>query len=1104
MKVGAGMRRAWTAIGLFAALLAAALPLEAGARPIRFYRLGMEEGLSHSTVLAILQDKQGFMWFGTEDGLNRYDGAGITLYARNASDPHSLPNNAVSSLAEDAGGDVWVGTEGGGLARWQRNKDSFVRYSTANGLGSDLVRALHVDKKGTVWVGTRDAGLDELDPQTGTVTHHRHDPADPASLVHDSVYVIHEDRAGAIWVGTNGGLSRLDPAGGGFRHYHHEDDDPNSLGDDRVRTLAEDGEGTLWIGSEGGGLNALGGSGTFRHWRAVPGKRDALSHDSVRAVLVDDAGRLWVGTRQGLNLLQPETGKFVLYAHDAAERNSISDNEVLSLYQDEGGVIWIGTRTGGVNRWNPRTWTFGHHRSDPGDPDGLSHDYVTSFSVGPNGRLWVGTRGGGINVYDRTTGSVLHYRHDPRNPRSLSDDHVMALLHDRQGRLWVGTMEGGLNLFDPETQTFRAFRHDPARPDSLSTDAIMSLFQDRHGDIWAGTYRGGLNRLNGDGRTFQRFQHHPGDPHTLGSDIITAMADDPSGALWVGTDNGGLNMLWPATGEVRTFRHDPGDPRSLGINTVFALHMGADGKLWVGTRGAGLAQLDSIDPASGRATFTTYAERDGLPNGVVYGIHPDADGRLWLSTNGGLAVFDPHAKTVRSYSVVHGLQSNEFNFGAHYRSASGELFFGGPVGFNAFMPQAVQAATRPPRLALTALQELNVPVKGPVPVYQRDFVELGHNDQVVTFEFAALDYAAPEMNHYAYTLEGFDRGWVDLGRFRRVTYTNLDGGDYVLRVRASNADGVWSDKDLAIRVKVLPPPWRTWWAYFGYALALAAAVLAVLRRQRGKAEREAQYRRQLEAEVQARTRQLAEQNRQLEELNGRLLETSLSDSLTGLRNRRFFFEEVAREVAVVQRSQRQPERDHRGLVFIMIDLDWFKPINDTCGHSSGDSVLIQVKDILKTACRRSDILVRWGGDEFLVVGRETESSGIETVPERIRSMIEKAPFDLGNGQVARITCSLGFTRFPWNRTQDLSRTTLEQVLALADSALYMAKKAGRNCWVGLLGTDRTTVEDVYRSTHEGPEKLVEEGTLLLTTSRALPPRRAVDSDDPLPRAIPRG
>jgi diguanylate cyclase (GGDEF)-like protein len=385
-----------------------------------------------------------------------------------------------------------------------------------------------------------------------------------------------------------------------------------------------------------------------------------------------------------------------------------------------------------------------------------------------------------------------------------------------------------------------------------------------------------------------------------------------------------------------------------------------------------------------------------------------------------------------------------------------------------------------------------VPVASAVPVPQLEEVQLDHRDQVVTFEFAALDYAAPELNRYAYMLEGFDTHWMDLGRFRRVTYTNLDAGRYVLRVKAWNADGVPSERPLALRVRVLPPPWRTWWAWLGYAIIVAAVAWALVRSQRRQRYREAQYRRQLETEVQTRTRELAQQNSRLEELNGRLLETSLSDSLTGLRNRRFFFEEVAREVAVLQRSaQQHGERETRRLVFIMVDLDWFKPINDTCGHAAGDRVLLQVRDVLERACRRSDVLIRWGGDEFLVIGRDHDLQGLEVLPERIRSLVEQTTFELGDGRVAHLTCSVGFTCYPSLTHENLVTMSLEQVIGLADSALYMAKKGGRNAWVGLLATDVTSAEDVLESIHRDAQQVAERGRMEILSSRAEAPADGV-------------
>jgi diguanylate cyclase (GGDEF)-like protein len=439
--------------------------------------------------------------------------------------------------------------------------------------------------------------------------------------------------------------------------------------------------------------------------------------------------------------------------------------------------------------------------------------------------------------------------------------------------------------------------------------------------------------------------------------------------------------------------------------------------------------------------------------------------------------FDPRTETLRDYSASHGLQGNEFNFGAHYRTARGELLFGGPGGFNQFFPERLQTNEHAPPVVLTALLQANRPVAGTLPLASLETMQLGYRD-VVTFEFAALDFAAPERNRYKYKLEGFDAGWIDLGTVHRVTYTNLDAGNYRFRVKAANNDGVWNDQGLTLRLHAVPPFWRSWWAYSLYLLAFSGALLAFLRSQHRRVSREVEYRRRLELEVQARTQELARQNTQLEKLNEQLLQTSLTDALTGLRNRRFLFEELPKELSLVLRGHEEMRlgvREHAPhLIFMMVDLDWFKPINDTCGHAAGDRVLVQVRSILEKACRTSDVLIRWGGDEFLVVGRANDIEGVEVVPERIRTMIEQSSFDLGDGQVAHITCSIGFTCYPppSPRLLDLS---IEQIVGLADAALYAAKKAGRNAWVGLLGREQTTSHHVARSLQNDPEHVVESG-----------------------------
>ena len=827
-----------TVVRSWAGLLAACLltsQVFAQTPNIRFTPLSLEDGLSQNTVTAIVQDPAGFMWFGTQDGLNRYDGYQFVHLKHDPRDPATLRNDSIFALHLDPNGDLWVGTEGGGLSRWDATAESFVHYTQENGapagFGRERVRVITRDKNGLLWLGLHESGLYRFDETTAQWKHFLADSDDVTSLSDNRVRAIFEDRTGRLWIGTLGGLNLYDRTSGTFTRFQADPQDPGSLSDNQVRSIYEDSQRRLWIGTLGGGLNRFDRSaGTFEHFMHDENDPSSLSENRVRTILEDDEGRLWVGTDHGINLLR-EDGSFARYGHDPKDPTSLSSHRVMSLFQDRASMLWVGTQGGGLDRWHPLDWSFGHYK---GGAQGLSNNVVHAFAEDPDGLLYVGTLGGGLNLLDRSQGTTRVLRHDPQDSFSLSDDRVTALLLDRQQALWVGTLAGGLNRMQPGTDRFEHFRADEATPGSLPSDVVMTIFEDRQGVIWVGTYGGGLSRFDRSTRSFMNYRNVAGNPFTLSGNQVSAIAEDPSGALWVGTLGDGLNFFDRDADQFRRFMHDPTRDSSLSSDEILSLHLDPSGVLWIGTQGGGLNRLERLEAEVETTTFKRYSEHDGLPNDVVYGILPDLEGGLWLSTIRGLARFDPDHETVESFDATDGLQADEFNLGAYYRSQSGELFFGGVNGFNAFFPDRIQRNTAIPALALTSFLKLNQPAVIDNPLNQLEQLNLSYRDYVVSFEFAALDFRSPRHNRYAYKLEGLDEHWIELGNRNQITFTNLAPGPYTLRVRGANSDGIWNEAGISLPISVSAPPWRQWWAFALYALVLALVVLKFVSIQRAK------------------------------------------------------------------------------------------------------------------------------------------------------------------------------------------------------------------------------------------------------------------------------
>jgi len=818
--------------------IAGAYPASAGVPPyqVKFEQISLDQGLSQSSVRCILQDSRGFMWMGTEDGLNKYDGYSFKAYKPVPGDPHSISSNFIRCICEDRRGDLWIGTNGGGLNKLDRDSGSYTRFMHRPGdetsISNNYVWSVIEDRSGIFWIGTDGGGLNRYDPTSGIFTQYLFDPDDPGSLSDDAVLVVYEDRSGNLWIGTrNGGLNRFDRYTGRCTRYRSDPRDSTSLSADFVRAICEDAAGTLWIGTDGGGLNRYDRqNGLFYHYRHDPDDPGSLSDDRIWSIYTDRTGIVWIGTDVGgLNLFVPGDETFFSFRNDPNDPVSLSGNNVFSIYEDRLGVLWFGTEVGGVSKLDRDKGKFQHIRVDTGNPNSLNDNQVWSIYEDMNGILLIGTRSGGLNRLDRTTGLCTHYRSSPDDPSGLTSDHVRTIYEapSQPGILWLGTDYGGLCRFDTARELFHCYRHDPDDPYSIGGNRVYSILEDRSGVLWVGTRTGGINILDRERGRFTRYRHDPDDPASISNDFVYKIYEDRLHGLWIGTFAGGLNRFDRENKRFVSYRADTNDPESLSSDCILVIHEDRDGTFWIGTGGGG---LNRFDRESGR--FRRYGNAEGLPNEVVYGILEDGNGNLWISTNGGISRFDPKTETFKSYTVQDGLQSNEFNGGAYFMSETGEMFFGGINGITAFYPEQIRDNPHIPPIVITSFRKLNREVTLPKPIADIDELALSHRDYVFSFEFAALDYTAPDKNQYAYMMEGLDESWMYTDASKRfANYTTLPPGTYTFRVKGSNNDGVWNEEGASVRIVISPPFWKSWWFRI-LVLAAAVAAFTVLYRRR--------------------------------------------------------------------------------------------------------------------------------------------------------------------------------------------------------------------------------------------------------------------------------
>jgi ligand-binding sensor domain-containing protein/signal transduction histidine kinase len=830
-------------------------------RPIILEHLSTLDGLPEGTVNTTLHDSQGFIWFGTEDGLVRYDGHEIYRYAYSPKVQGGLPGNFIFAIAEDSHRDLWLATKGAGLARWNRASDTFTVYKhdekNPRSIASDSLRTLLVDSRGHIWLGMLDSGVDVLDPRTGAVAHLRHGPIAADSLIDDHVYSMMEAPQGDMWIGTQNGVDRWRFEGDRFIRVPFPDA-PALLAGRQISAMVRSSDGTVWAATYESGLHHVSALGhplaNLRHAAADPG---SIASDEVRSLLDDHAGRLWIGTAAGLDALTLASMDLSHYTHDKSDPDSLSDSFIMSLYEDETGLMWIGTRSAGVNRWNSHSWELGGR--NPGWLDGR---WVVSFADAPNGHVWVGTMGGGLYNVDPDTGDAVNLDALLHQDNVLGDRRIMSLHQDRHGNLWIGTWSKGLERLSADGRV-TAIGASPHDPHALSAPGIAAIYESHNGLLWIGTHGGGANILDPETGIVRQLPMDPAVHGATTSENITAFIEDAAGNIWMGTENGGLDVADARGFVFHSYKHDLANPESLSSNIVYALERDASGHLWAATDGGG---LDAVIGSASRpkdVKFQTYSQTEGLTSDTIYGVLRDSAGQLWLSGNAGLMRFDPATHAVKTYHREHGLQGEEFSSGAYFRTQDGRLCFGGAGGFNVFDPSRLAATSQPPRIALTGIEVLGAPVHEATPNWLLQRVALNYRASVVSFDFAALDFTSPRRNRLAYRVSQLTDKWIDLNSQHRVTLTSLPAGDHILEVRAANADSVWSTVPYRLTIHKEAAPWASATAYAAYTLLALGVILWVARAQRAKLQGALAAQQRLESEVALRTKELRDANQQL-------------------------------------------------------------------------------------------------------------------------------------------------------------------------------------------------------------------------------------------------
>jgi ligand-binding sensor domain-containing protein/DNA-binding CsgD family transcriptional regulator len=823
----ASPRRGRIFFGCIMALLAcAAPPLPAAPLEHVFHSISIEDGLSQNTITCILQDRKRFMWFGSEEGLNRFDGYSFKVFRHARGHDDGLSHDRIGCLLQDSDGSLWIGTLGGGLDRFEPDTERFTHHRHEAGNKSSLihdsVRAVLADGRGRLWVGT-DNGLDLFDPRLKKAVRIPLPSGEDHGHSSPAVISLLRDRTGVLWVGTDDGLFRHDAVSGRCLKMNGGSPAgaPAPAGRRQINAIFEDGGGGIWLGTEAGLASLDRDTGRLQFKESAAATLPHLYRSRILEIRGDNRGGVWIGCETGIYNF-PVAGQLPVYFKaGAVPQRLLRDRFILSLYQDAEGILWAGTFSG-IFKYDLHTRQFALCASEFNETEREKEDFRLPVSaVCQDGRqwLWLGTYKRGLLGINRGTNEKRTFSSLPGHSRPLKDMIVQALLVDREQTLWIAT-QNGLHSYDIAADRFTGYYHGAKNGGGLSHDSVTAIFQDRAGRLWVGT-EGGLNLFDPLSRSFVSFHGNPGGAPQINRDWISAMIEDADGSLWVGTYGGGLNRFDLETGRfIGVYRSKKPGPDSIGSDKIYCLLEDSRKRFWIGTNSGGLSLFDRASGA-----FTNFCSEDGLPNNTVMAMLEDSQGCLWLSTNRGLCRFDPLRRTFRCFTARDGLQANEFLPRSAFKGADQELFFGGPNGLTCFFATNIRDNAYVPPVWITQVDTFRSDREPWADLRRLNRLELGHRDRIVSFTFAALSYADSRRNRYAYKIEGLHDDWIPIGNRHEVTVSNLRPGRYVFRVKGSNNHGVWNERGAALAIFMRPPWWQTLWFRVPVFLLLLLTVI---------------------------------------------------------------------------------------------------------------------------------------------------------------------------------------------------------------------------------------------------------------------------------------